>query len=151
MTVSVIFIDPNRVLSVHKYWAVDGVTHFFLSENSSDSIEQVLTNLGPTNENVLPNVEPIYFIESSDVVPTIPPFVTHDIGPSQIQTFRERLPIFDYRHNILNAINLNQVVVISGETGLLKTIYLYHQITRNERISFGFKNCPFSSFFVFFG
>lgn len=46
---------------------------------------------------------------------TIPPMT---LGADEYRTARESLPIFEYRDDILRAINQHQVVVISGETGL---------------------------------
>lgn len=45
---------------------------------------------------------------------TIPPPTS---GTERFQATRQNLPIYEYRAEILSAINQNQVVVVSGETG----------------------------------
>lgn len=48
---------------------------------------------------------------------TIPPI---NYCKPEFKEFRESLPIFQYRNQILSAINAHQVVVISSETGKLQ-------------------------------
>lgn len=52
---------------------------------------------------------------------TVPP-TTH--GIEEYKSIRQSLPIFEYRDSILGAIHQHQVVVISGETGLLTYVNL---------------------------
>lgn len=108
------------MLNAYKYRMVDGDVDFCLSENSIDAIEKVLANTEPNSGN-LTNIEPTNFVESFNIVLTIPPIIQCSV---QSQTIRKSLPIFKYRNDILNAIGEHQVVVISGETGLLMPIIL---------------------------
>ena len=42
-------------------------------------------------------------------------------GESDLESFRQNLPIYQYREEILQAIEGNQVTLVSGETGSGKT------------------------------
>lgn len=50
-------------------------------------------------------------------MPQVPP----RRGESDLNSFRQTLPVFRMREEILAAINNNQVVLVSGETGSGKT------------------------------
>lgn len=49
------------------------------------------------------------------------PQVPQKRGTSDLQKFRESLPVYNMASSIVEAINANQVVLVAGETGSGKT------------------------------
>lgn len=106
------------MLIVHKYIPVDDALIFCLSERSDDLISNVLANI---------NIQPVSEIEMAtqdeqtqtrhfgrnfiDSVPHSSQLPLENVQPN--------LPVVDYKNEILQKINANQVLLISGETGVL--------------------------------
>lgn len=89
-----------------------------LSESSTDAISDLLTNhpIGAMQrENTIEyeghvNLELMFH---SRIQITVPP----PNDDSSFQGVRKKLPVYTYRSHILEAINKNQVIIISGKTG----------------------------------
>ena len=55
-------------------------------------------------------------------VPQVPPTRT----PSDLEAFRQTLPVYNMKDEIVKAINENKVILLSGETGSGKTTQVCH-------------------------
>lgn len=64
----------------------------------------------------------IFGDHQTNVRVTVPPMT---YGTEVYTKVRQSLPIFEYRDEILDAINEHQVVVVSGETGLLTLLLMF--------------------------
>lgn len=92
----------------------DSIPQVCLSENASDAI---LSVMNIENESIISENSQTRLCKLNDKnnIPTVPP-IAHPL--LEIQRFREALPAHNFRGDILRAINENQVIVISGETGM---------------------------------
>lgn len=127
--------DEDRFLIVYKKNAVpyvpvaDGtMTYLRLSDDTTERIsklqnddpvsaaEKEMNILRPTQSQSQSHAHLPFMFGDSRTKPrlTIPPKTN---GDQQFTNVRQSLPIFEYRNNILAAIDQHQVVVISGETG----------------------------------
>lgn len=127
-------IGENRFLVVYKKnvapcipTADSNATYLRLTNNTVDKLVELFANdpvsdVEKESTVFRPNVGqshahlPFMFGDSrSKVRVTVPP---KTIANNEYTATRHSLPIFEYRDEILAAINQYQVVVISGETGL---------------------------------
>lgn len=100
--------------------------------NDIDRANTILKGNSPTCHTYLP----FNFGDSRTKVRlTVPPFVQK----SKYMAARESLPTYEYRYQILTAINQYQVCVISGETGSGKTTQVPQYIL--EECAAGGKEC----------
>lgn len=104
----------------------DNTTRLILSDNSIEKITELLKHdplndhekqnsiLRPNDRNSQAHLPFMFGDSRSKTKVTIPPLTK---GTEKFESVRQNLPIFEYRSDILSAINEYQVVVISGETG----------------------------------
>lgn len=142
-------LGDDRFLIVYKKNATlfvptnENATRFELSDESYEKIATFLEQ-NPLNEadkqnTIFPPNEsqhqvhlPFMFGDSrSKIRVTVPPLVQ---ASQHFASVRQSLPIYEYRDEILAAINQHQVIVVSGETGKYRS---------------GLRH--FHSFFFFFG
>lgn len=69
----------------------------------------------------------------TSVLPQVPPDVKYSEQTAELKMFRDSLPIAEKRIEIMNAINREQVVLISGETGCGKTTQVPQFILEQSR------------------
>lgn len=100
----------------------------FLSEKSSALISELITKQRSTEEYEIKTARSIgSFYDAvsfnsiwSKIHPTIPPMGNH----VSFKESREKLPINQYRTDIISAMDESQVVIVSGETGKKTCIFV---------------------------
>lgn len=106
-TLFILFSDANRILVIEK--KDPNKSHLTLSESTIDTLRMESLHCNIQVQNKI-KIKPEF--KSSSVMLTVPPAV--DVMPS-----RKILPIFEFRNEILTAIDKHQVIVISGQTGTI--------------------------------
>lgn len=100
-----------------------------IKPNTAETINRFLDGFPVTkeeaeisiNRNLSKNVDLSFgFGGRAQPVLTIPPKVESTFGYA---VARENLPTYEYRDAIISAIQMNQVIVVSGETGSGKQIF----------------------------
>lgn len=109
-----------------------------LTPTAQDAISKLLQNASESSEKnqliidtKLTDIEEAQEIDSSESISNDVniPVTPENGGP--LKEIRENLPIFSYRQEILNLINNNQVIVLSGATGKCSNI-VYHRKHHNK-------------------
>lgn len=100
-----------------KFKPVDGAHLFCLIERSGNEISRMLTNIEAIGGNILTSQsdQRQTKVFGRDLIDTVPPLISQ----SPFENVRLNLPVSTYHHEIVQLINENQVVLISGETGSL--------------------------------
>ncbi|XP_031621924.1 DExH-box ATP-dependent RNA helicase DExH1-like [Contarinia nasturtii] len=99
-----------------------------LTSNQSIAFENVLNQTDQTAVNAKIKVD---FNFQKNILSAIPPIPPKNNDERHQQT-RENLPIFKSRHQIIDTINRNQVVVISSQTGSGKTTQIPQYIMEDS-------------------
>lgn len=111
-------------MTVRKSIGSKEVPHVCLSENASNAMSKLLVDSPANEESTSITFDQNIFVCEHNSEPTVPPVNQ----TSKIQ--QKELPVHKYRREILRAITSNQVVVISGETGIyfLSIFFCYTHI-----------------------
>lgn len=121
LAILICFINEgiDRVLIVRKFVGPKEAPYIYLRETMFDAISKLRTDFALNELPVGITVDQTIFNHEYNVEPIVPPPLS-----TKIQR-EEDLPVHKHRHEILRAITSNQVVVISGETGMIFILNLF--------------------------
>lgn len=107
------YIGSDCVLVVRNSIALKGASNVCLSENAFNAMSKLRTQLPAIEVPISSTKDRKLFTYEHNTEATVPP-----LKKTSSKTQRNTLPVHTYRDDILRAITANQVVVISGETGM---------------------------------
>jgi HrpA-like RNA helicase len=109
--------QPLLHLSENSQKNLNHLINYLKANNCDNSNRNRFTKFGNNNNNYNNSYKTGRLISVEPNVPQIRNFNARD---NYLQ-FRQQLPIYGYREEIINAIASNRVVIISGDTGCGKT------------------------------
>jgi HrpA-like RNA helicase len=109
--------QPLLHLSENSQKNLNHLINYLKANNCDNSNRNRFTKFGNNNNNYNNSYKTGRLISVEPNVPQIRNFNARD----NYQQFRQQLPIYGYREEIINAIASNRVVIISGDTGCGKT------------------------------
>ncbi|XP_054169312.1 3'-5' RNA helicase YTHDC2-like [Oppia nitens] len=135
-------VEPNRHIVIYKKDTtnVTNKEDFDLSLNSQHAVIELRKSLTETRDwdpNYGNNVSNLYtdrqFYCRTGRLSTIRPQVPRgqSFAKNHLRSYRQDLPIFQFRDNILTTIDRNKVVIISGDTGCGKTTQVPQYLLEN--------------------